>query len=422
MLAWRSTMSRCTRRSTSRTSVQVVLGRQPGPREQPVVVGAALAVDEHELDGRAGGELAEQMADQHGLAEPGQPGDHDPGDLGQPDDDRGAVLGPAQPPRRQGLRGHAGQVDPGRQQQRIPVQPAQPDPARSLLLGPDGHTAPGVGQVRRRPAGSRPGQPRPWRPRWRSRPGRQRRTRPSGSGAGGSTGPGSRGRGSGRAAATRPPTAGPAGSAPGRRPAGDGGGPGEPAAGGPSRQPARVAVPPTRASSSESPTRVASISAPLPGSTGVGGGGRSAARHSSARPAPRRRRRPGRASGSGYASRSHTPGSRGCRPTSASHPLRHRSGQDGRVGQVGRLDQGSGQLPQRSRRPLDVGAGIAASVEADRGVQHAVAGVPVVVAVVDGTSRDDDPRLMEGIGSLGTERLSPVRTSLRPASATMSPA
>ena len=65
--------------------MQVVLGRQPGAGEEPVVVGAALAVDEHELDGRAGGELAELVADQHGLAEPGQPGDHDAGDLGQPD-------------------------------------------------------------------------------------------------------------------------------------------------------------------------------------------------------------------------------------------------------------------------------------------------------------------------------------------------
>src|SRR5262245_25377344 len=32
--------------------VQVVLGVQPGSWVEPVVVGAALAVDEHELDGR----------------------------------------------------------------------------------------------------------------------------------------------------------------------------------------------------------------------------------------------------------------------------------------------------------------------------------------------------------------------------------
>ena len=32
-------------------------------------------------------------------------------------------------------------------QQRVAVQAAQPDQARSLLLGPDGHTAPGVGQI-----------------------------------------------------------------------------------------------------------------------------------------------------------------------------------------------------------------------------------------------------------------------------------
>ena len=76
--------------------------------------------------------------------------------------------------------------------------------------------------------------------------------------------------------------------------------------------PARVAVPPTKASSSDRPTRVASICATsLIGSRGVGGGGRSAARHSSARPARHRRRRPGRAGSSGRASRSHTPDSQG---------------------------------------------------------------------------------------------------------------
>ena len=81
--------------------VEVVFGRQPGSWEQPVVVGAALAVDEHELHSRRGGELAEEVGDEHGLAEPGQPTDHRPGDLGQPNEDRRAVLGPAQPPRLQ---------------------------------------------------------------------------------------------------------------------------------------------------------------------------------------------------------------------------------------------------------------------------------------------------------------------------------
>jgi hypothetical protein len=53
--------------------VEVVLGRRPGPRHEPVVVGAALAVDEHVLHGGGGGELAEQMGDQHGLADPASP-------------------------------------------------------------------------------------------------------------------------------------------------------------------------------------------------------------------------------------------------------------------------------------------------------------------------------------------------------------
>src|SRR4029453_12232185 len=39
--------------------VQVVLGPQPSARDESVVVGATLAVDEHELDGGRGGELAE---------------------------------------------------------------------------------------------------------------------------------------------------------------------------------------------------------------------------------------------------------------------------------------------------------------------------------------------------------------------------
>ncbi len=55
---------------------EVVVGGQPGPREQPVVVGAALAIDQDELDGGGGGELAEQVGDQHGLAEPSQPANH----------------------------------------------------------------------------------------------------------------------------------------------------------------------------------------------------------------------------------------------------------------------------------------------------------------------------------------------------------
>jgi hypothetical protein len=103
---------------------QVVLGVQPGAGEQAVVVGAALAVDEHELDGGGGGELAEEVGDEHGLAEPGQPGDHHAGDLGQPDMDRLGVLGPAQPPGVQGSWGRAGQVDPGRRKERVVVQPA----------------------------------------------------------------------------------------------------------------------------------------------------------------------------------------------------------------------------------------------------------------------------------------------------------
>jgi hypothetical protein len=74
--------------------VQVIFGGQPGAGHQPVVVGAALAVHEDELDGVGGGELAEEVGDEHGLAEPGQPGDYDAGDLGRADEDGGAVLGP----------------------------------------------------------------------------------------------------------------------------------------------------------------------------------------------------------------------------------------------------------------------------------------------------------------------------------------
>jgi hypothetical protein len=103
---------------------EVVLGGQPGSGEQVVVVGAALAVDEHELDGWGGGELAEEVGDEHGLAEPGQPANHRPGDLGQPDHDQAAVVGPAQPPGGQAGRRSAWQVDLGRGQQRVTVQPA----------------------------------------------------------------------------------------------------------------------------------------------------------------------------------------------------------------------------------------------------------------------------------------------------------
>jgi hypothetical protein len=58
--------------------VQVVLGGQPGPRDQPVVVGAALAIHQDELHRRGGGKLAEEVGNEHGLAEPGQPSNHDP--------------------------------------------------------------------------------------------------------------------------------------------------------------------------------------------------------------------------------------------------------------------------------------------------------------------------------------------------------
>ena len=104
--------------------VQVVLGCQPGAGGESVVVGAALAVHEDELDGRGGGELAEEVGDEHGLAEPSQPGDHDPRDLGQADHDRAGVLSPAQPPGGQGGGLDAGQVDLGRGQERVTVQPA----------------------------------------------------------------------------------------------------------------------------------------------------------------------------------------------------------------------------------------------------------------------------------------------------------
>jgi hypothetical protein len=53
--------------------IQVVLGRQSGPSHQPVVAGTTLAIHQDELHAarRGGGELAEQVSHQHGLAEPG---------------------------------------------------------------------------------------------------------------------------------------------------------------------------------------------------------------------------------------------------------------------------------------------------------------------------------------------------------------
>src|SRR4029450_10900036 len=103
----------------------------------------------------------------------------------------------------------------------------------------------------------------------------------------------------------------------------------------------------------ERPTRVASISTSLLGSTGAGGGERSAARHSSARPAPRRRHRPARGGGGCCASRTHRRGSRGCRPTSANHPLNHWSGRGG----VGLLGQGRAAHPGGGERGRGGGAG-----------------------------------------------------------------
>jgi hypothetical protein len=51
--------------------IQAVLGRQPGPRQQPVVVGATLAIHQDELHGGEGASWPEQVSHQHGLAEPG---------------------------------------------------------------------------------------------------------------------------------------------------------------------------------------------------------------------------------------------------------------------------------------------------------------------------------------------------------------
>src|SRR5215217_2419016 len=77
---------------------EVVFGREPGAGKETVVVGTALAVDEHELDGWGGGELAELVGDEHRLAKPGQTGDDDAGDLSHADGDQSAVLGPPKPP------------------------------------------------------------------------------------------------------------------------------------------------------------------------------------------------------------------------------------------------------------------------------------------------------------------------------------
>src|SRR5215203_3203938 len=52
MAPWRSTISRWTFRDHVADLVEVVLGGEPSSREELVVVGAALAVDEHELHGR----------------------------------------------------------------------------------------------------------------------------------------------------------------------------------------------------------------------------------------------------------------------------------------------------------------------------------------------------------------------------------
>jgi len=130
---------------------EVVLGRQPGSGDQPVVVGAALAVDQHELDRWAGGELAEEVSNEHGLAEPGQAADDHAGDLSGADEDRAAVLGPPKPPRGQGGGLDAGQINPGRRQQRVAMQATEPDQTRSLLLGAHRDTAPGVSQIGRGP-------------------------------------------------------------------------------------------------------------------------------------------------------------------------------------------------------------------------------------------------------------------------------
>jgi hypothetical protein len=126
---------------------QVVLRGQPGARDQSVIVGTTLAVHQDELDGRGRRQLAEEVGDEHRLAEPGQPRHDHAGDLGQADHDQGAVLGPPQPPGGQGRRGRAGQVDPCRRQERVAVQATELDPAGALLGGPDRDAPPGVSQV-----------------------------------------------------------------------------------------------------------------------------------------------------------------------------------------------------------------------------------------------------------------------------------
>ena len=72
------------------------------------------------------------MGYQHGLAEPGQPRHHDPGDFGQPDHDRWESSDHPIHPGVQGGRGQAIQVDPGRRQERIVVQAAEPHEARAV--------------------------------------------------------------------------------------------------------------------------------------------------------------------------------------------------------------------------------------------------------------------------------------------------
>jgi hypothetical protein len=73
----------------------------------------------------------------------------------------------------------------------------------------------------------------------------------------------------------------------------------------------------------------------------------------------------------------------------------------GVVGLVGSLQQGGGQLPQPRWVTLQMGVAVATDLEADGGPQGASVGAPVVVAVVDGTSRDDDPQADGGIRSRG---------------------
>ena len=132
MAPWRSTISRCTRRSTSRTSSKVVLGRQPGPRDQPVVVGAALAIDQHELDGWAdGASWPSRWATSMVLPNPAIPATTMPETSASRTMTGAAVLGPAQPPRGQAGRGRCRTGRPG------------PAPAAGHGAGPRSRISPG---------------------------------------------------------------------------------------------------------------------------------------------------------------------------------------------------------------------------------------------------------------------------------------